>query len=166
MCYKDSDMTDAYTLHYASPRIPPGCSMARGMEVLLVVLFLSVGQACLWLISVSSCTMVLALLTPALPPPLLHFCLAPELSKILVEWQAGFLNRRYLPDLSLFGTRVGEVWMDRVMRTDELIEIDVHTRVRVPLSLSLSLAPYYLPSGFLATSRAVPWHCFLCWSAE
>ena len=113
MCYKDSDMTDAYTLHYASPRIPPGCSMARGMEVLLVVLFLSVGQACLWLISVSSCTMVLALLTPALPPPLLHFCLAPELSKILVEWQASFLNRRYLPDLSLFGTRVGEVWMDK-----------------------------------------------------
>lgn len=92
--------------------------------------------------------MVLALFTPALPPPLLHFCLAPELSKILVEWQAGFLNRRYLPDLSLFGTRFGEVWMDRVMRTDELIEIDVHTRVRVPLSLSLSLAPYYLSSGF------------------
>lgn len=128
--------------------------------------FLSLGQACLWLMTVSSCTMVLGLFTPALPPPLLHFYLAPELSKILVEWQPSFLNSRYLPDLSLFGTRFGEVWMDRVMRTSELIEIDVHTRVRVPLSLSLSLAPYYLSSGFPSTSRAVPWHCFLCWSAE
>lgn len=106
---------------------------------------LSLGQACLWLITVSACTMVLGLFTPALPPPLLHFCLAPEPSKIPVEWQPSFLNSRYLPDLSLFGTRFGEVWRDRVMRTNELIETDVHTRVRFLSRFLCLLLPTTLP---------------------
>lgn len=50
--------------------------------------------------------------------------------------------------------------MDRVARADNAI------RVRVGVPLSLSLAAYCLSSCLPSTSRAVPWHCFLCWSAE